>query len=845
MAMPVHYAWNHVPRWLPSDQPYRLLGPAFTLGALAAAATWSGTVALEWAVAGHTGLLGGVSHMGLGEHAVYWLKTAAHAFMWKRRPFAADVAAYQAALDQLNWWLIKGKMLLATLPAAGVFAALANKMAVLHCDTKHLSGMEYHGGKDAMANATLAVHELNGEGAEGFLPVHPGLPALSESTWAKSMMVLGSAGAGKTAMLTWLFRAAMEGRHHLLVVDVKGDLSFVFEQLNKMLGGRSREIAIIGMFNKRDAAWAIGEDLRTDQDAVSFAIAQIPESKDPMWSNGARGVLRVVVLSLIHEYRQARHEARARGLEAPPAWHWGHLAQRVQAPMKQIYEWALKYDSMVAAIIEDFERSATIKSFEITMRNFAQPIIAMGQAWGDELPGEPKRRRVSLLRYVKGMDRPGYNGVRTIVLRNNQRYSDMAQGYIRAMHAFVTDAVLDLGTGQGGRAARNLIVFLDEFAALGKVESIYKALEMGRSYGLKHILAAQTESALIEIYGEHGLKRIQGNTALKIYGLAADPAQATEITNTFPKRRVQRLIRGTPAKKGQPATEDHYEEGDAVVMSADILSSQRRMGPQGRKGVRAIVRLGDGLYHLLWPFAPSDVVPRAPVKLDLKLSSWLTGGRVAPFTDYAPKAGWPEVIEKQPVPAEVPAPVGGSGGADLLESFGLMDGAPEEEAKHGPEAVAELPTTTPADRPLSAMDLYELEMQRKKETVVETVEVDVERDSDEYQHAMVDAANLQREQERRGDWHDPGEMDESASLLLEAVAGQVVEAVIPGGHLVLEGLKLAEGAQGPAKNVENMIDNQTGEVRTVTVVAPKKQITTVRQVSVRTQAPENEPERSL
>ena len=88
-------------------------------------------------------------------------------------------------------------------------------------------------------------------------------------------------------------------------------------------------------------------------------------------------------------------------------------------------------------------------------------------------------------------------------------------------------------------------------------------------------------------------------------------------------------------------------------------------------------------------------------------------------------------------------------------------------------------------------------------------------------------------------------MDESASLLLEAVAGQVAEAVIPGGHLVLEGLKLAEGAQGPAKNVENVIDNQTGEVRTVTVVAPKKQITTVRQVSVRTQAPENEPERSL
>ncbi|SDG92417.1 Type IV secretion-system coupling protein DNA-binding domain-containing protein [Paraburkholderia phenazinium] len=844
MSMPVHYAMNHVPRSLPSDQPYRLLGPALVMGGLTGSAVWAGTLAAEWLIASHTGLLGGVSHMGLGGHARYMLETLAHRLM-HRHPFASDVAAYQAALDQMNYMLIKGKMLLALLPGVAAAAAMFKKMAILHCDTRHLSGMQYHAGKDALEKAKLAVEAMNGEGVEGQLTVHPDLPGASEQVISKSVMVTGSAGAGKTAMLNWMFRSAMEGRHFLLVVDIKGDLSWVFQKMNKMLGRRSREIAVIGMFNDEDAAWDIGNDLMSDQDAVAFAVAQIPESKDPMWSNGARGVLRVVVLSLIHEYRQARREARARGLPRPAAWHWGHLAQRVQAPMTQIYAWALKYDPMVAAIIEDHARSATIKSFEITMRNFAQPIVAQGQAWGDELPGKPKRRRVSLLRYVKGMDQPDYNGVRTIVLRNHQRYSDMAQGYIRAMHAFVTDAVLSLGSGQAGQAARNMIVFLDEFPALGKVESIYKALEMGRSYGLKHIIAAQTESALIELYGEHGLKRIQGNTSLKIYGLASDPVQAAAIANSFPKRRVQRLIRGTAAKKGQPAVEDRYDEGEAVVLTGDVLSSSRKMGPQGRKGVRAIIRLGDDLFHLTWPYAPAELVPRAPKDLDMKVASWLTGGKVPPLSDYTPKAGWPEITETQAapdVPADVPVPAGDPEGLMNLLDDSDPAGVETPDGEHEHSRETPLPVAVEPDRPITARERVAA-LRRPMVTIQETVEVDVERDSVEYHHATLDAANLQREQERRGDWHDPGEIDESTSLLAEAAAGPVLEALIPGGHALMEMLKLAEGAQAPAKNVENVIDSQTGEIRTVTVEAPKKLVTTQRQVPVR--RPENEQERPM
>ncbi|MCA8148096.1 type IV secretory system conjugative DNA transfer family protein [Burkholderia vietnamiensis] len=856
MAKIVHWAAFKPPANLAPDQPYRLIGSAVVGGAVIGTVAWAVAVGVEWWVASKTGALGGVSHMPLSKHALYWFETFLHREM-RNRPFADNVAAYQYGLDQMNWWLIKGKAALATVPGVGVGAYITAKMNRVYCNSRHLFGMQFHDGKDAVKLAEQAVLELNGDQAP-FLPLHPELTWLSQQAWSTSAIIMGAAGSGKSAILAHLTYEALVQNVFMVIMDAKGTQSHVIKTINKQLGRRSDNVATISPFSDTDAAWDIGRDLVRDEDATVFANAYVPPSNDPMWSDGARGILRTIVLSMIVAYREACARAEAAGVEKPKPWHWGHLAYRIQSAMKDIYTWAAEYDPATARLIADYEKSNTVKSFEVTFRTFSLDIIKLGKAWGEPADGEPKRRRVSLRLFVDRVARNGRKGVHQIVLRNNLEYKALTKGYLLAMHAFLTAKMLSLSDNPTDGTGRTLLFMEDEFTSQGKKESIFDALELGRSKGMVHVIAVQTEDALVELYGQEGRGRISGNTTIKILGRAAAPEMGAQMAANFPKRTVQITHEGRPAAKGQPATPTTYESVEVPVIRPEILSSTRDMGKQrgswlgGRKaGIKAVVRIGSDLYHLLWPFIAKDKMPSASDASVPPLAAWLVGGKVPALQDYAPMVQVEALMAQQAAAqaeaTAVPTATANddSGGAALDAMLAEGASASEEpSAEHAAPTASAAPAPS-NDRPLSPMELYELEMQRKKELVVETVEVDVERDSEEYQHAVVDAANLQREQERRGDWHDPGEIDESTSLLLEAVAGQVAEAIVPGGHLVMEALKIAEGAQAPAKNVENVIDNQTGEVRQVTVVAPKKQISIVRQVPARTQTPESEPERSL
>ncbi|WP_186193976.1 type IV secretory system conjugative DNA transfer family protein [Burkholderia gladioli] len=856
MAKIVHWAAFKPPANLAPDQPYRLIGSAVVGGAVIGTVAWAVAVGVEWSVASKTGALGGVSHMPLSKHALYWFETFLHREM-RNHPFADNVAAYQYGLDQMNWWLIKGKAALATVPGVGVGAYITAKMNRVYCNSRHLSGMQFHDGKDAVKLAEQAVLELNGDQAP-FLPLHPELTWLSQQAWSTSAIIMGAAGSGKSAILAHLTYEALVQNVFMVIMDAKGTQSHVIKTINKQLGRRSDNVATISPFSDTDAAWDIGRDLVRDEDATVFANAYVPPSNDPMWSDGARGILRTIVLSLIVAYREACARAEAAGVEKPKPWHWGHLAYRIQSAMKDIYTWAAEHDPATARLIADYEKSNTVKSFEVTFRTFSLDIIKLGKAWGEPADGEPKRRRVSLRLFVDRVARKGRKGVHQIVLRNNLEYKALTKGYLLAMHAFLTAKMLSLSDNPTDGTGRTLLFMEDEFTSQGKKESIFDALELGRSKGMVHVIAVQTEDALVELYGQEGRGRISGNTTIKILGRAAAPEMGAQMAANFPKRTVQITHEGRPAAKGQPATPTTYESVEVPVIRPEILSSTRDMGKQraswlgGRKaGIKAVVRIGSDLYHLLWPFIDKDKMPSASDASVPPLAAWLVGGKVPALQDYAPMVQVEALMAQQAAAqaeaSAVPTATANddSGGAALDAMLAEGASASEEpSAEHAAPTASAVPAPS-NDRPLSPMELYELEMQRKKELVVETVEVDVERDSEEYQHAVVDAANLQREQERRGDWHDPGEIDESTSLLLEAVAGQVAEAIVPGGHLVMEALKIAEGVQAPAKNVENVIDNQTGEVRQVTVVAPKKQISIVRQVPARTQTPESEPERSL
>lgn len=834
------------PKNLDNDQPYFLYGVPMITAGLAGVATWSASMVGLWHLAGATGWLGGTSNMGLLEHSKYWFEGMADLWLRHKHPFAADVAAYQNALDLMPWMLVKGKALISAIPAAGVARWVVRKLTKRHVYEEQVGGVQFITGPTALPEAVKAVDKLNGRtetdrhrwwrerglplsvkglGRKGLLTIHPLLPDFCERALSRSMLILGSAGAGKTAMFAHVFYSAMRGKQFLVVLDVKGDLTYVFQQMAKRMKHGKNRVAVISMFCDTDHGWDLGRDHRYAADADQHAERWVLAGDgNPIWHQGGRLGFAVIELSLINEYnaalkkhalRMAAWEARKeqarlagtpfteKALRAPVPWHAGHLAFRLSTyDLPKIVELAKAYDPIAAQVYKNYDTNTAVQSFETTFRVFSKPLVNIGNAWGDAAPGQKPRKRISLLDFVNGMGDKNYKGPRVLILRSNERYKEMSRGYITAMHAFLTEAVLALPDNPSDGTGRNLTVFLDEFAALGKgiKDSIESALARGRSKGYKHIIATQTEAAMIELFGENGLKSILGNLGLRIIGMAANNQDASEIAATFgtKKMRVKRPDDDEPTFRDEP------------VLESNFLSSSDNMGPQSN-GVKALLPLGDKLFHLEWPFASSDKVPRAPSdKAPYELASWMTGGETAPLSDYNP---WPDgdPDEQEPEepeePTEPPPPEsdGVSGGPSIVVT---TVGNPDKKGiSIDPDKAARLREAL-ARNPLA-----------RTRTETATIEAEAQAGSPEYEQAVIQAVEDQRAAEQNGDWIDPGEEDEGNSMLLKVATDAALDAVVPGAKFVLDALEVAEGLQGPMQKIETRIDS-VGDVRTVAVTPP-------------------------
>lgn len=843
---PPRYFFTSPPKKLDPDQPYVLVGGPLVAGIFTGSAVFAGAMYGLWALAGHTGVLGGVDNMPLYDHAIMWGKAGIDLLLRHKPPYAALVNEYMYELTLSSWWFIKGKALLSAVPALPAAWWIVKKLCKTHVHEEQISGLEFITGPQAIPEAVKSVEKINGRtesdrrrwwrergfplkptglGHPGLLRIHPDLPAISERVLSRSMLVLGSAGSGKTAMLSHMFYEAMAGKHFLVVLDVKGDLTYVFQQLAKRLKHGKNRVAVISMFSDEHYGWDIGEDHRFAADADQHAERWVLAGDgNPIWHTGGRLGFSVLEQSLINEYAQARElykdavaawEARrdAAALagrsfdekppKAPVAWHAGHLAFRLSTyGLDKIVKLATALDPIAAQVYKNYETNQAVQSFETTFRAFAKPLVNIGKAWGDAPSGQKPRKRISLLDFVKGMDDPTYKGPRVLILRSHERYEEMSRGYINAMHAFLMEAVLDLPNNPSGKPGRNLIVFLDEFAKLGKgiKPSIEAALARGRSKGLKHIVATQTEAALIEMFGENGLKSVKDNMGLKIYAMAGSNESASDIAATF----------GVKKMKVKRPGDDEATFRDEPVVESTFLASQDNMGPQGNEGVKAVVQIGSKLFHLLWPFASEDKVPQAPNDIVTEPAAWMTGGPVAPLSDYNP---WPDGMPVMDRPFEETEPElesqasdGKSGGRSIVET---TVGAP---VKPG---VTILPGMQ--ERLARALAQNPLLVSRPG---TEQVMTDAKPGSVEYENEVLRQIENQRAADLNGDGIDQGEQDEAGGMMLEAITHGAIEATMPGLSTALDVLKVAENLQAPSRFVETRLDS-VGEWRTVTVEPPK------------------------
>ena len=140
--------------------------------------------------------------------------------------------------------------------------------------------------------------------------------------------------------------------------------------------------------------------------------------------------------------------------------------------------------------------------------------------------------------------------------------------------------LIDLNTRelpeQNPNLKHQVLLLMDEFAAIGKVNILSKGISYVAGYGLRLLTIIQTPSQLREIYGHDGAETLIENHALQIVFAPKNPKVAREIsdilgTNTIKQRSHGRQLTG---KGGR--SENISDHSRALMLPQEIM----RLGQQ-------------------------------------------------------------------------------------------------------------------------------------------------------------------------------------------------------------------------------------------------------------------------
>jgi hypothetical protein len=429
----------------------------------------------------------------------------------------------------------------------------------------------------------------------------------------RGFLLLGGIGSGKTTIIrSWLDQIAARG-DKLILYDVKGDYTAVLTTLGL-------PFALIAPWDARSCAWDMAADIETRAAARAWAGRMIEESREPMWSNGARMILAGLV--------QAEIEDR------PGAWGPQQIAEAAQLPYPQFRDRVLQYAPEAAQLlgapdVETGAPSRTVQSFLANLVAFLAPIFDLADAFSDHGHGGPLPR-ISIRRWL--LDEAAQP--RVIVVQGHGNHDLMARGLMQTVVGIVAATV---GSPQLPDAPeRRIWMVLDELPQLRRIEGLPRLLETGRSKGLRMVFCVQDMNQIVEHYGQSAANALTAMVGTIIAGRTGGketPEWISALIGTG-----QFLFPQTPGGVHPQQLEEH------PVVSPDELGS---LGVHDG-GVEALLIPGqDRVYRLTWPYQPRPVA-LVPPPAPWTLPGWTrTSDQIAAHFN-APAIGGPLSATRKP-----------------------------------------------------------------------------------------------------------------------------------------------------------------------------------------------------
>lgn len=489
---------------------------------------------------------------------------------------AADARSYAAALAKLA---DGERRALAWRGCAGLVAACAPSVLLARsCLAPRdgliaLRGSCRHEGQQAVRLLRAAMGPR--AKARPDHPIAPGLPYPADM-WTRHVLVVAGTGSGKSTFLKPLIERVASAGESLLLFDPKGEFT-------KGFGGPE----ILAPWDARSLAWDIAKDMRNIGDMRRFASSMVREAQDPMWSNAARQLMVGFMIYL----------KETRGLD----WGWRELAGMMSTPQQNILPIMSEYHPEAIRAVE--RASVTTQGILINLASFSASIFDLAEAWGDA----PPERRVSFVEWAQQRGRH-----RQLILQGHGAYPDLTKSYLEGVVGTVAAIVNSVEMDDD--ESRKLWLIADEAGQMGKMP-IRALLELGRSRGMRCVLACQDLAQLEEIYGALMVKAMVSMVGTILVGQMMQGDTAEQLCKALGTREVERMNHSSSRNGGgqsASSTTLSFSRDELAIYKPSELAS--RLGPtRDRKGVKFALLTGGDAYELFWPHYKMAVVRRAHV----------------------------------------------------------------------------------------------------------------------------------------------------------------------------------------------------------------------------------------
>ena len=517
--------------------------------------------------------------------------------------FKFDARQCESAKSQLGEDQILGMRVRIALAMAAFFmpgALLARSAFEGRDGLTHLRGSTRSRGEAAVKalNAALAKRVKRRPDHE----IAPGVLYPSDM-WTRHVLVVGGVGSGKSTAIKPLIAKIEASGEQMLLFDPKSEFTMGFAKPK-----------ILAPWDARSLSWDLAKDMRNSLDMRRFAASMIKESQDPMWSNASRQLLVGLMIYL----------KRTRGVD----WGWRELSDLIALPQDSLLSIMKRFHPEAIRAVE--KASVTTAGILINLASFCSSIFDLAEAWGEV----PKNKRISFVEWTQGS-----SPFKQVILQGHGAYGELTKAYVEAVVGVVSAMVNSVEMVDDPN--RKIWFIADEFAQMGKVP-VRPLFEVGRSRGVRCVVACQDFAQLEEVYGEPMIKALVGMCGTLLVGQVMQGETAESLCKAFGTREVERANYsssfgggGGGASAGKSTTLSYNRE-EVPLYKPSELTSRLGLNREGT-GVTLLLFTGGHAYELDWPLFDIKRVRQPHVPAEWTLGCGPDASFSAPAGALAPE----------------------------------------------------------------------------------------------------------------------------------------------------------------------------------------------------------------